>query len=135
MIRSRGLPTFGRTIPVAPEGMTCAATPMEASVISADLRSAARDARDLARQAAGLAAFRIAPRGDHRWSTFTPSLEPLSIVMLEYQTLGERRSRGHRLAAREAVLLLQPHEALELAGVALGGLLPASAGAQPRPRA
>ena len=24
------------------------------------------------------------------WSTFTPSLEPLSIVMLEYQTFGER---------------------------------------------
>ena len=43
--RSLGLPTCGRTTPLAPAGITWAVTALDASVISRDLRGAAGDLR------------------------------------------------------------------------------------------
>src|SRR5215204_2802704 len=88
--RSRGLPTAGRTTPVAPDGITWAATPIEASVIRVTsavplLTLVTLPARPPTSPASGSLA--AASTG---WSSFTPSLEPLSILMLEYQTVGER---------------------------------------------
>src|SRR5215207_9663595 len=88
--RSRGLPTAGRTTPVAPDGITWAATPIEASVIRVTsavplLTLVTLPARPPTSPASG-----SLPAASTGWSSFTPSLEPLSILMLEYQTVGER---------------------------------------------
>src|SRR5215210_3616890 len=88
--RSRGLPTAGRTTPVAPEGITCAPTPIEASVIS--VTSAVPPVTFVTfptRPPTSFASGSL-PAAITGWFTRTPSLSPLSILMLEYQMLGER---------------------------------------------
>jgi hypothetical protein len=75
------LPTSGRTTPVTPSGNTCAETPLWPSVIS----------RTWAVPDVTLVVFPISPPAAITgWSMRSPSLDPLSIVRLEYQTVDER---------------------------------------------
>ena len=75
------MPTSGSTTPVAPLGVTRAVTALSASVISVTC-------------AVFGVVWVILParpsRRDHRVVDAEPSLEPLSIVTVEYQTVGER---------------------------------------------
>src|SRR5215207_4522183 len=90
MRRSRGFPTAGRTTPVAPDGITCAPTPIEASVISVTPAVPPVTFVTLPTSPPTSSWSGSLPAAITGWFTRTPSLEPLSILMPEYQTVGER---------------------------------------------
>src|SRR3954452_23973365 len=77
---SFGSPTFGITIPSAPSGSICAATELAESVSMVTVA--------VPQDAADTWPTRPSPLITG-WSTRMPSLLPLSIVTVEYQTVGD----------------------------------------------
>ena len=88
--RSRGSPTSGRTTPAAPAGITWAPTPIDASVISVTSAVPPVTFETLPARPPSVGLESSEAAAITGWSSSTPSLEPLSILMLEYQTFGER---------------------------------------------
>ena len=76
-----GIADRGLTRPLAPSGTTCADTPLVWSVISVTCAASAETAETLPTRPSPVTTG---------WSTRTPWSEPLSIVIVEYQTVGER---------------------------------------------
>ena len=80
-IRSEGLPTVAFTSPFAPSGTTCAETPLVWSVMSVTGAASGATSDTLPTRPSPL---------DDRLVHAHAVAEPLSIVIVEYQTVGER---------------------------------------------